>query len=382
MFHDAAGREYGINEMPDQSLDTEAEDTADFLSGEYLKLSQRFVGVPDIRSVLQQRISERKRSDQEYYLGTPTTTYELCGFRNLKQTIEEIEMLCRHALATDADNLIFLDQSARRYGEVVHKILPVMKLECARITGREYDTIKLPRVLFVNPPLDPTVVAEKLGQALADSTSVIFDESSGHISGIPLDPIGVKPSDQYDFYNLSNAAPPAGEYLPDSKRPYWNDQRLDSAENDADWDRKNQISRIELAKRKKLHLEVNRDHGNLGSNQVVFDVRDSIRAAIPSANIETHVGLTTSQTVGGNLQHLIGTFRLGWFNLPIQDPSNGVFSSVDKDHLLVRSLPGRNDGTNEQEETNEEQQRKLLDMIGRAIFDDVTVKSLSDLKGH
>lgn len=63
---------------------------------------------------------------------------------------EDIEMMCRHALSMSADVMLFCDRSARGYGLLAHKILPIIRLEYSRIHNIPLDEIKIPEVKFFN----------------------------------------------------------------------------------------------------------------------------------------------------------------------------------------------------------------------------------------
>lgn len=64
---------------------------------------------------------------------------------------KEVEMMCRHAFAYRADAMLFMDASARGYGLLANKILPIIRLEYAMRAGIDPSQIKLPTVHFFRP---------------------------------------------------------------------------------------------------------------------------------------------------------------------------------------------------------------------------------------
>lgn len=96
--------------------------------------------------------NEEARLKQEYepFLAVETRLYfdaELReNFRN------DAESIARHALSMGMDEIIFLDQSARGFGLLTRKMLPVVRLEKAKITGEDPATISLPNIHFIDPP--------------------------------------------------------------------------------------------------------------------------------------------------------------------------------------------------------------------------------------
>ncbi|GEM_PF-6804886 len=130
---------------------------------------------------------------------------ELAQFINF-----EIGTLCRHAFAIEADNIIFLDKAARQEGSLAHRVLPMFRLEYAKLKGIAPESVVLPQVLFINPHEDGPLIIEDQAQKtisqLKGKTNIVFDESStwSEKSGQPY---GAQWFEQYEFYNSSPTEP-------------------------------------------------------------------------------------------------------------------------------------------------------------------------------
>ena len=97
----------------------------------------------------------------------------------------DVEVCCRHALAMGADTILFLDKSARPYGYLAEKMLPIIQLEYSKMMNVPLEEIKIPNVAFVNSPhgdleLKTSKELEERDQRLEDRLAEIreFKEQS------------------------------------------------------------------------------------------------------------------------------------------------------------------------------------------------------------
>ena len=95
----------------------------------------------------------------------------------------------------EADNIVFLDDSARVYGSMVFKILKMVKLEYAKIKNISPEEVKIPQVKYINPSSGHAPGVYYIGgetesdikKLIPDSTTnVIFDESSNVKEGLGI----------------------------------------------------------------------------------------------------------------------------------------------------------------------------------------------------
>ena len=103
----------------------------------------------------------------------------------------DVESVCRHAIAMDADYAIFMDKAARGYGLLAHKILPILRLEFAERENIAIDDVPDPKIKFYNDlhlskkyneyPLQIKSIQEKF-KFMADKRILIFDESTNFTS--------------------------------------------------------------------------------------------------------------------------------------------------------------------------------------------------------
>lgn len=137
-------------------------------------------------------------SEVSQKINEPTVAHysEICGFPKYYLFLKECDYLGQFALSINADAIIFHDKSARGFGLLTHKILPILRLEKAIRDGKDPNGIKLPNIGFYNPTDDFN--DEKYRETVRSYFSkmsgkrvIFFDESSG--GGFPSTSSCVKP---------------------------------------------------------------------------------------------------------------------------------------------------------------------------------------------
>lgn len=285
------------------------------------------------------------------------------GLEAIKAAIEETEMLYRHTFATNADTLIFLDKSARRYGELAHEVFPIMQLEYSRISNKPLEEIARPEILFINPvkgsALDVNEFSEKFGKHLAGKRVIVFDESTTNTSGYRRDPVGLKPRDQYDFYDLEAEEAPKIDYVEEDPPELVSDENWEKVF--ASQAAKN------LEDRKRIYLLENKQKDNV-YNGLVNLVAAKLSKALPETDIQTQVGL--SGWKGGNL----GSRIIPYVEI-VRNQESGIFSTRKGEVPMASNMLVSPEASAQDESIP----RGYLKMMAKAIFEDVARKSLPDL---
>jgi len=176
-----------------------------------------FDSVDDMTKYLDDQFEEKLKAGEKFTAWDSTHEYTseelapgtemryiLSGQANLLLIRKECETLCRHSLAAGADNILLMDRSARGYGMILHKILPLFRLEYAKIRGVDPKDIKVPEIHFANPRNGEIPDSEEIRAIIDDKKTIVFDESSG--SGMwqnASNPIRLSPMQQYDYFDLS-----------------------------------------------------------------------------------------------------------------------------------------------------------------------------------
>jgi len=179
----------------------EEEPSESLIDEEISKLHKLFSDTPDLIDILQQVSQKDGRLPEE----------SVKALENAKKWVKDIEYLCRHAYIARADNIIFLDKSARPDAALVKRILPIVKLEYCQANNLSPNSVEEPTLLFINP-------AEKAGlrnaeqfvkdysEKLAGSRNIVYDESSirGEVDASLNEYISQKmsPNDQYTIFRV------------------------------------------------------------------------------------------------------------------------------------------------------------------------------------
>ena len=178
---------------------------------EFLDLEKHFGTRTNIYDLLEQAYNdgEIKPLNAEMYPDQPQDIRLQVAIKSVRPAIEDIEACCRHALSIDADNIIFLDKSARLHGALVHRIMPIMRLEYCKMNSIPLDRAKIPNIMFMSP-VPSSTTEETLGSSseeflrvygdkLEDKVTLIFDESTK--SDTPYDYSKFTSEDQYQQFS-------------------------------------------------------------------------------------------------------------------------------------------------------------------------------------
>jgi hypothetical protein len=184
------------------------------LKNEFNRLSELYKDAPDLSDQLVKARVSQIKSNEAYNQGCKVeevdsdcvkVSYDKI-YSNRRERLDviqaEIEAVCRHAFAVNADNIIILDGGGRPYGIFVHEFLPIIRMEFCRVSGKKPEEIKVPEILFMNPGrghlYDDSVPNERL---LKGKHNLIFEESTNHFYeyGIKWDKLDI--SDQYKLFS-------------------------------------------------------------------------------------------------------------------------------------------------------------------------------------
>lgn len=166
---------------------------------------------------IQTRLERYQSVDYQIYDDTLTNEIEprselkisVDGYPKYYGFIKDVDYLCQYAIAVEADSIVFLDKSARGFGLLSLRFLPILALEMAQKTQKNPNDIKIPQIQFFNAnsrarrldyvKVDTSdyyrSVAEQLG-IRSGQTVIFFDESSGAYTPLPyllVDPDGTEP---------------------------------------------------------------------------------------------------------------------------------------------------------------------------------------------
>lgn len=230
------------------------------------------------------------------------------------ETLNEVSNECinvvRHAIAIKAETIIVLDKAARYYGDLFKKIIPIMRLEYAKIFGVDPDSVVAPKIIYVNPSglfkgdnstEELSEITSKKDQGVLSSllanvnNVLIFDESSTSAIGsqhspTELETLSIK--GKYAFYNPQIAPEILDVPVQDASGKYTQVRRSRS-------DRENQAedaySWLELSK---ISKQV---HTGTTLNKV-----ENLIEKLFNKNVECHYGLSGSAR--GNLNVLFNNF--------------------------------------------------------------------------
>lgn len=102
--------------------------------------------------------------------------------------LKDCDYCCQMALMHEADTIVFFDKSARGFGMLAHKILPIIALEKAINEGLNPNEIKIPKIEFFNPPshrmgedigiMTPENLEDLRTRIQSGERILFFDESS------------------------------------------------------------------------------------------------------------------------------------------------------------------------------------------------------------
>ncbi len=267
-----------------------------------------------------EQLAEKNTGDFRIYTSSERREY----FR------EDAEAMCRHALAIKADVMLFFDKSARGYGLLSKRILPIIQLEYAHTTNTPLSEIKNPEIKFFDPemefgttlnrsqfvygatdekfgaPVDQLanqeeakeldVYLEKLrsifGKQFEGKTILLCDESSGKGGGLGLPSAKSYPTEQYNHY-----------------------------------------------KSKEFKDNFNRTYNAMSNTSTATAWKAKMQKIFPGASFDTHVG--SSDTQGGDDQ-IIDIRDEGGTTL--REIIWGI-ESVEPEDVIVGERPGKYGGT-------------------------------------
>lgn len=110
--------------------------------------------------------------------GSARNADEIEGFPKYYAFLKEVDYLAQYALSNEAEMIIVWDTSARGYGLLLKKVLPIIGLEKAVREGKNPADIKIPEIIFYKRY---TYNREKLAKYIQSSgvtKVVMFDEAS------------------------------------------------------------------------------------------------------------------------------------------------------------------------------------------------------------
>ncbi len=109
----------------------------------------------------------------------------LNGYPEYFSFLKEVDYMLQYAILKEVDTIICFDKSARGFGLLANKLLPIVRLERAKMLGVDPNTIKKPEIRFVDfPRLDSPASVHKfeeitdLVSKISGDKVLLFDESS------------------------------------------------------------------------------------------------------------------------------------------------------------------------------------------------------------
>lgn len=200
-----------------KSDDEKEKETNDLqLKEEFLRLQESYEDLPDFVDIVKNRLISQQEKDE---LENPTSNYVQARrksiFDHLEDNVEsvsiDIESICRHAFAIGADNLIVLDSQARVHGLFIEKILPVIRIEYAKMNNIPLEQIKIPNIIYILSKREDFVnkdeIVEKLGPELTDKINIVFDEATDQDHKLEAGGwIGLKPEEQYKMFSYPESS--------------------------------------------------------------------------------------------------------------------------------------------------------------------------------
>lgn len=96
--------------------------------------------------------------------------------------IKDVRRICDEALNGEYARLLFMDRSARGYGLLAHKLLPIIRLYRAKKAGVDPQSIPLPTIHFINPPEELKYMREEgrtIDQAIGTPVSDKLEQKLG-----------------------------------------------------------------------------------------------------------------------------------------------------------------------------------------------------------
>lgn len=103
---------------------------------------------------------------------------EIEGFPKYYVFLKEVDYLAQYALSNEAEMIIVWDTSARGYGLLLKKVLPIVGLEKAIREGKNPVDIKIPEIIFYKRYTYNREKLAKFIQASGVTKVVMFDEAS------------------------------------------------------------------------------------------------------------------------------------------------------------------------------------------------------------
>lgn len=170
---------------------------------------------PIEKSTVEQQQEQERLRLVDYFADLKDGDFRL--FEMHKAIEENVARMCRHALAANADVMLFTDQSARGHGLIAKHMLPVIRYELAIVQHVSPLSIRLPEIKFFYPVrfklderMQPTGMDEyfdefkrTLGPHLFHKKVLICDEVASKNDDIK-DAISearkLSPKQQYDYF--------------------------------------------------------------------------------------------------------------------------------------------------------------------------------------
>ena len=219
------GRPNPTERQLSKSPNNEQAETTDIDKQRVLQAQERY------KEDLEQRLGAYKDTPFEVYndaiaLETEIDFYraEFKGRPKYWSFLKDCDYCCQMAFMHEADTIVFFDKSARGFGMLTHKILPIIALEKAINEGLNPNEIKIPKIEFFNPPshrfdVNPEIMTpenlEDLRTRIQNGERILFfDESSqserGKIYGLYENGID---QHRWDRAQIQNARVPKQQWV-------------------------------------------------------------------------------------------------------------------------------------------------------------------------
>ena len=334
----------------------ESEKEKNFFQKEAEKIMEELKDVPDYgetiglgknwRETSEEEIKLKKELEQEAKENKYDSWKNYCeklGWKedirkNTLNLIKECECLCRHALAIKADNIVLMDKSARGYGYIFHKILPLMRMEQAKLENIPLYNIASPKIRYINPPEEFSKLSEKslkvLEKIFSNKTSVIFDESSRDADINDYNP-NLTPNEQYTYYDTNKITQQNKEWL------------------------------------RNRQFEKESEYACFAAQRIL----KFIKSKFPNSSPETHIGL--NRALGGNLRGIAEVLKKQKI-LKYPEKTSNISSLMIHDKSYDNDIIAEKNLNMTKEKWADF--RRLQNILVKVIIDDVCEKSFKNDK--